>query len=238
MKLKKLFLSMIITLMVLVIGTSLVNASASEETVQEESVETLPEEPSFGTLEECVSYYQSNLEKYTKSLASTQTSEVAVKLYAIMAEGKNVLADAPTQQLVKTFYDLYLEKLANVIEEEEIAQAKKDGIAKIYDAIAEEATKVEDALYDEYGYELEIATCDISSYILLIQNATTEDEAKAIAEEAEVLHKRVHTLQDLRPSSLLHEKVRHLPYLLQRTRIQGRDPRRKEGKLVISEKQR
>ena len=48
----------------------------------------------------------------------------------------------------------------------------------------------------------------------------------------EVLHPQVQPLQDLRPSPRLSPGLRHLPYLLPRAGLQGRDPRRAQGFLV------
>ena len=50
--------------------------------------------------------------------------------------------------------------------------------------------------------------------------------------KTEVFHTCIYQMQDMRKTTFCTEKVRHLPYLLQRTCLQGRDSRCEEGFLV------
>ena len=55
------------------------------------------------------------------------------------------------------------------------------------------------------------------------------------AMQAEILHKRIQPLQDLRSSARIFEKIWYLPCLLPRTGIQRTDPGCEKGKLVKEE---
>ena len=74
-----------------------------------------------------------------------------------------------------------------------------------------------------------------------LRSRTTKEEKKLWrrlsmklkqAASGQVLHPTLQPLQDLRPSPRLPAQLRHLPYLLPRAGLQGRDPRREESQLV------
>ena len=63
------------------------------------------------------------------------------------------------------------------------------------------------------------------------QNGKAVYEAQA-GPPCKVLHPRIHPLPHLRPAPLCAAQVRHLPCMLPRAGLQGRDPGRQEGFLV------
>ena len=83
--------------------------------------------------------------------------------------------------------------------------------------------------------------------ICFVTTASTDEEARElltlmgapfakyggyIVAKTSMKVKSVQSLQNLRPAACLSSQVRHLPHLLPRARLQGRDPRSEEGQLV------